>query len=317
MKIVHIGPPPARLGGPAGYLAELRQASIGCGLDGHQVLFPPPAPGVSVPERPQGRRLKWVETRLRRLRRTLYGAPHFYRPSEVEIRKLGGVMHRRMLRVAAATIADAGDSIKLGLESGPADVLFTHEMFCAERVLKCRTPRQQVWLMIHSPMPQALYFAWSWGVPEWDWREILKLPDVQTWIDRELDICARVDRIILPCQNAADELVRAEPRFAAVLSKGTYLLTGAAAPPAKDPAASPVRLRRHWHLPVNEPVGLYLGNTQPYRGFDILLRTLALLPGRRRLPGVVAGAGPSVECGRWVGSPTWLDSYAQWTLSSM
>ena len=53
-------------------------------------------------------------------------------------------------------------------------------------------------------------------------------------------------------------------------------------------------LRGRWGLPLDQPVGLFLGHAQPYRGFDRLLAALDHLPDPKVVPGVVAVAGPPV-----------------------
>ena len=36
---------------------------------------------------------------------------------------------------------------------------------------------QQVWMMCHGIVPMVLYLAWSWALPEVDWRELVEYPD--------------------------------------------------------------------------------------------------------------------------------------------
>ncbi|MGH9335185.1 MAG: glycosyltransferase [Vicinamibacteria bacterium] len=42
-------------------------------------------------------------------------------------------------------------------------------------------------------------------------------------------------------------------------------------------------------------MGLFLGSSQPYRGLDVILRAVTLLPDRSELPGLIAIAGPDPE----------------------
>jgi len=50
-------------------------------------------------------------------------------------------------------------------------------------------------------------------------------------------------------------------------------------------------LRGRWGLPLDQPVGLFLGHAQPYRAFDRLLAALDHLPVEKSFR-VVAVAGP-------------------------
>jgi glycosyltransferase involved in cell wall biosynthesis len=294
MRIVHIGPRLSRTGGPAGYLYELAAAAQGRGWHKHEVVLPPAAD--AQPQPTSVGLLSRARQQLRRVKQHVVGPPRLYRPSAADLIADRGLVHANMLRTQADAIREAHDSIERGL-AAPADVLFTHDMFCAEHLLERRHPHQRVWLLLHSPMPLALYLAWSWGNPEHDWREILSLPDVRTWVTRELDVCARVDRILLPCSDAADDLARADARFADVLARADSLLTGAAGPASRQPAAADrlrQRQRRRWRLPSDQRVGLFLGNAQPYRGLDVLIAALDLLP-RNGAAGAIAVAGPAVE----------------------
>ncbi|MFI5366838.1 MAG: glycosyltransferase family 4 protein [Candidatus Binatia bacterium] len=293
MKIAHIGPRLARRGGPAGYLYELARAAQGYQWQGHTLVFPPMAHAEQQPSSPGW----WSRAgaHLRRLKRSVAGAPRFYRPDAADLTAAPGVIHRNMLQVAMDAIRDAAESIDGALEGNGADVLFTHDMATAEYLVERRRAHQQIWLMLHTPMPQALYHGWSWAVPELDWRKILDLADVRSWINRELDVCARVDRVILPCPPAGDELAPTDRRVATQLAHSDYVLTGAAGSSPNPAGATRAQWRRRWRLPGDLPVGLYLGNAQPYRGLDVLLRALDLLPERSDVPGVVAVAGPAVE----------------------
>ena len=285
MKIVHIGPPLGRTGGPAGYLYELARAAQSRGWQQHDVILPPPA-AASTAAAPLSRASQY----LRRLRLHFIGPPRRYRPSAVDLAAHGGIVDANMQRTQADAIREAHATIAHGLATPGADVLFTHDMFCAEHLLEQRHAHQQVWLLLHSPMPLALYLAWNWGNPEHDWRAILDLPDVRAWVTRELGLCARVDRIFVPCAEAIEELTRADARFAPVLARAEYLLSGAARPASPQPASDHAQLRRRWRLPLDQPVGLFLGNAQPYRGLDVLLGALDRIP-----RGIIAVAGPAVE----------------------
>jgi glycosyltransferase involved in cell wall biosynthesis len=170
------------------------------------------------------------------------------------------------------------------------DVLFAHEAAVAEEALDRRRSWQQVWLMLHSPMPLALYLAWNWGMPEHDWRELRDLPDVRRWNRWEAEICARVDRVIIPCPEAWEELCRADEVFAQ-LGAPDFLLTGATR--GEPGAGRTVARRTRQRARGREPLGLFLGNLQPYRGFDALLAALPLLPPAVR--GIIGVAGPASE----------------------
>src|SRR4029453_11070893 len=88
--------------------------------------------------------------------------------------------------------------------SAGADLIFTHDPFSAESALRQRASSQQVWMMCHGVTPIVLYAVWSWGIPEADWRSFLDYPDVRTWIDWELDVWSRVDRVVFPCPEATE-----------------------------------------------------------------------------------------------------------------
>ena len=287
MIVAHLGPASAQQGGPAGYLAQLSRAVSEYGAGGHTVLFPSAPPG-DAPAAPAPAR-SW-RTPLRRMRLTWLGPPVYGRPKAVDLVRLGGPMNDLIAASGAGVRAQAAPSLDQALQAR-ADVLFAHEAPAAEAALERRARGQQVWLLMHSPMPMALYLAWCWGVPERSWDEVRAFPDVQAWMARELAVVSAVDRVLIPCPEAVSELVRVHSRFDAPLARAWFLATGAAAPPRRAPAPDRHRLRARWGLPAAAPVGLFLGNAQPYRGLDILQDALRLLPGRRRLPGAVAVAG--------------------------
>ncbi len=264
-----------RTGGPAGYLLELRrQAHETDGGGRHQVRFP------ELSSRPPVRRTPSPSIdRLRRWKRAILGPPRFYRPSPDEMRQERGIVDGLLTRATEDSVALSQASF-----DHPADVYFVHDVLAVEAV-KAKAGDGEVWLMVHSPMPVGLYLAWNWGNPEYAWEEIASLPDVKRWIARELEVWRLADRVVLPCPEALDELVRVEPRFAEAAATVEYLLTGSS---AENPALAAGNR-------AGEPQGLFLGNDQAYRGLDVLLKALALLPDRRDLPGQIAFAGPKVD----------------------
>lgn len=294
MKIAHIGPPLARTGGPAGYLLQL-QAALANRPSGHEVTFPAPALPAAAPEPGRVPVLRRV---ARRLRRALTGAPKFYRPDAASLGRASSELDATIRAAVDEMTADAAPNLDRAL-TGRADVLFTHDLGGASAALERRQPGQAVWLMLHSPMPIALYLAWNWGVPEQDWREVMMYPDVRAWTDRELHICSRVDRIVLPCREAAEELARCDRRFESLLASADIVMTGASAnrdsgsgTPHSDAGISRAALRARWRLPLDQRVGLFLGSAQAYRGFDMLLDGLARLGDTTAVPGAIAVAGP-------------------------
>ncbi|HEY0782011.1 MAG TPA: hypothetical protein VGE98_06135, partial [Thermoanaerobaculia bacterium] len=286
-------PPLARLGGPAGYLYELARAAT-ADSRGHEVLFPPVAPRAAAPARSP---VQEARTRLLqsagRFKRRLFGVPRFYRPPLAELEQEGGRLAAKLEANADHVWLEAASS-REAAQAG-ADVLFAHDVFVAERLLAERRPDQEVWLLAHAPFPMALYLAWSWAIPELPWETIAAFPDVRAGISRELRVWEGVDRLIVPCREAGDELVRVDPRFAAPLRRADLLLSGAAGPEMARATARRSPSRRAFRLPERQPVGLFLGNAQPYRGLDALVAALPFLPSGRALPGVVAVAGPPAE----------------------
>ena len=275
MRITHVGPPLRRTGGPAGYLMELRrQAEESRDVGRHLVRFPETAsPPATKKSPPPGLRL------ARKWKRAVVGPPRLYRPSRHEMNQRGGVLDDLLTRAAR-------DGVELCRPSfdAPADVYFVHDVFAVEEA-KANAGSGEVWLMIHSPMPMGLYLAWNWGHPELAWGEIAAFPDVRRWIEKELETWRLVDRVVLPCPEALEELVRVDPRFAGESARIEYLLTGSSAVSAGPSKNSPDR----------ELVGLFLGSNQAYRGLDVLVQALALLPDRRSLPGQIAVAGPDPD----------------------
>jgi glycosyltransferase involved in cell wall biosynthesis len=285
MKIAHIGPPLARRGGPAGYLLQLSAvAARHAGDSSHVLTFPRPAD--PAPARPASVTAR-VKAALRPIKRALVGPPAFYRPSEQELRRPGGAIDALLTASMQAVCTEAAASIDAALASD-VDVLFAHDPGVAERLLDLRRPGQQVWSMMHAPMPVGLDLAWAWGIPEWDWKDIAALSDTNRWMRWELGVCSAVDRLITPCPEAASEIARADPRFAVL--KFDYVLTGAAGPARAYPRETQAQLRRRWHLPVGAPVGLFIGAPLPYRGLDVLLNAVTALPAS--VPGLLAVAGP-------------------------
>ena len=284
--VAHIGPPIAAMGGPAGYLAQVSAAFEGH-RSAYEVLFPPRATAVAalpVSSSP------W-RSMARRLRTAVWGGPAYFRPDADSIRREGGAL-ASLFTASMAGMRDANAASLANARARGADVLFAHDLGGAEAALSARAGAE-VWLMLHAPMPLGLYLAWSWAVPEEAWRDILTFPDVRALVDRELDVCRRVDRIILPVPEAFDELVRCDARFESLRPRVTYVMTGArrsVAAAAPTPTRSDARAR--FGLPLDQPVGLFVGNHEPYRGLDRLVAGLEAMDDPRVVPGCVAVAGP-------------------------
>lgn len=287
MNVFHVGPPLDRLGGPAGYLWALEGAARAAESPEHRVRFPSPRAQSPAASPAPLRRLRRA---LGRVKRAIAGAPAFYRPSAESLRNRDGPIHSNMLAARRDVLSEAGPSLEQALPW--AEAFFTHDAFCAEALLERRRPGQRVWMMGHAPMPIALYLAWSWGMPEWDWRELLTLPDVRRWIDWELGIWQRVDAVILPCREAGLEIARVDARFDDVVHGAHHVLTGASGPAEARPGLSRESLRRIFRLPTDRRVGLFIGSAQPYRGLDALLGAVPFLPESPACRGVIAVAGP-------------------------
>lgn len=287
-RIAHIGAPLERQGGPAGYLFQLYQAAREAGqLDA--ITLPPLAP-KRVKRQPRFGEELWA--RAGRLKRSLVGVPAQRRPSHDELAADRGLIEAHVQAARASMMADAAQSLAAADAAG-ADVWFCHDPVAAAHVLDRRRPGQQVWLMVHNPMPLALYLAWNWGVPESEWFEVMAFADAHRWTTWEVDVWRAVDRLILPCPEAFDEVVRIVPTAESVSTPISWLLSGASADAstsARDRAAS----GRAWTLPADTPVALYLGNQLPYRGFDLLMRAAVSLDSSKPA-GIVAVAGPPRE----------------------
>ncbi|MFP5378371.1 MAG: glycosyltransferase [Vicinamibacteria bacterium] len=288
MIVAHLGPPLGRMGGPGGYLAQLDAALAAHGTGGHTVLLPPRAAAAGR-ARPSWR-ARWLG-QLRRVKRRFSGPPAYYRPATSELVRIGGELDRTIAQAWADVRQEIAPSLHQALDAR-ADVIVAHDAPSAGAALDRRAPGQQVWLMMHNPMPLALYLAWCWGVPDRAWEEVASYPDVQRWMTRERAVIDQVDRLFIPCREAVDELVRIAARYASSLDRTEFLLTGAAGPPR---SRSRAQARAAFGLPGSEPVGLFLGNAQPYRGLDALLAAVERLDPRHALPGVIAIAGPPVS----------------------
>jgi glycosyltransferase involved in cell wall biosynthesis len=276
MIVAHVGPPPRRIGGPAGYLHQLQSGGSTDLQPRHVVRFPHAS--MPPPKRPPPPALSL----LTRLRRKLIG-PKFYRPSVKELSVSGGLVDRMLRDIATDTAGESRESLA---SSSGADVIFTHDPFSAEAALRQRASTQQVWMMCHGVTPIVLYAVWSWGIPEADWRSFLDYPDVRTWIDWELDVWSRADRLIFPCPEATDSFRMIDSRFNALADRAQFVLSGAAAPVQSGADISGPR-------PQGKRVGLYLGSAEPYRGFDALLSAAEILSPSVNL--AIAVAGPPIS----------------------
>ena len=285
IKIVHVGPRLERTGGPAGYLLQLRDAATAHGETRHEVWFPP----IAAP-RSTGKGPSRLRRELGRAKRAVFGKPHLDRPSRHEMERKQGFVAELYRKSKLASSEQTMQNLLDGGAHRGADVLFVHDILSVDAVFEHRGDAE-IWLMIHSPMPMGLYFGWNWGVPEAPWREIASLPDVQAAIDEEIESWSRVDRLVFPCEEAFEELVRVDERFASVETPRELVLSGSNVR-AEPPGA---RARHEWNLPEDEIVGLFLGNGLAYRGLDVLIESLSSLPSPRELPGVVAVAGPSPD----------------------
>jgi glycosyltransferase involved in cell wall biosynthesis len=286
MIVAHLGPRSGRQGGPAGYLAELGAAVAGVTAP-HTVLVPPAAP---EPVRLPRSSINALSTVLRRARRTWIGAPQFGRPFARDLAREGGPAHAQIAAAWDAMQRESRESLVAAAEAS-ADVLFAHDAPTAEAALVGRSHNRQVWLMAHNPMPLGLYLAWCWGVPEERWETVAAYPDVRSSTDREFRVFSEVDRLLFPSPEAGRELARVDARFERVVAKATWLLTGASPPPRQQPDTAAGDTRRRWGLGSDSTVGLFIGNALAYRGLDLLIAALDLLPPASALPGVVAVAG--------------------------
>ena len=101
----------------------------------------------------------------------VFGPPRFYRPTLADARRAGGPVGQ-LLDAACAAMAVANQPSLDAHRLDEADIVVCHDMVAAEMAL-ARCAPDRVWLMFHTPMPLGLYQAWSWALPEMDWRELL------------------------------------------------------------------------------------------------------------------------------------------------
>ncbi len=155
--IAHLGPAMGRQGGPSGYLAQLARGLDQYGAGTHRVLLPPRTANAAPPaaRRPAGRPLTFA----RRLRLTYLGSPRFDRPQPEELTHAGGPLAHLIDDAWAGVQREATESLAHARAADP-DVLFVHDAPSAEIALDSRRPGQEVWLLLHNPMPLALYMAW-------------------------------------------------------------------------------------------------------------------------------------------------------------
>ena len=93
----------------------------------------------------------------------------------------GGNIDRMMREIAVVIRADSAASLDAVAD---ADVILTHDLFSTEVALERRRAGQNLDDVPRGDANRA-YAAWSWGVPEADWRSLMKLPDVSWWCDQE------------------------------------------------------------------------------------------------------------------------------------
>ena len=164
-----------------------------------------------------------------------------------------------------------------------ADVLVAHEPAVAERLIERRRPGQQVWLMMHAPMPFAPRYGMELGRARVGLEAGGDVPDTRT-----LDpvgarrLRARVDRLITPCSEAVARAgARRSPLRATVVR---LRLTGAAGrrqySPTRPAAAS-------GPLAAADSMcrSACFWAPAPYRGLDLLMEAVgdaARVHSRRR-----------------------------------
>src|SRR5215470_19583360 len=104
MIVAHVGPPPRRIGGPAGYLHQLLSGASTDLQPRHVVRFPPASTTASKRPPPPPLSL------LTRLRRKVIG-PKFYRPSVKELSTPRGMVDRMLREIATDTCAESQGSL--------------------------------------------------------------------------------------------------------------------------------------------------------------------------------------------------------------
>src|SRR5882672_7062034 len=141
MIVAHVGPPTGRIGGPAGYLHQLKSAALADPRPRHDVRFPEPSAGGG---RPSKLSTTPSLSLLTRVRRKVFG-PKFYRPPAGDLEQAGGVVDRMMRELTRDVRADTKSSLTAALAA--ADIVFTHDSFSTESALDERRPGQRVWMM--------------------------------------------------------------------------------------------------------------------------------------------------------------------------
>jgi glycosyltransferase involved in cell wall biosynthesis len=145
---------------------------------------------------------------------------------------------------------------------------------------------------------------WAGDLFGQSWRVVMTVHDVKRQVavlnrrleDHNLiDIYRRCDALFVHSENQRRELLDfagVDPEHIHVVPHGPSPLP----PPGTD--SRPV-LRARWQIPADARVLLFFGFIKDYKGLDILLQALALLPAETRLHLVIAGAAGSLADSSW------------------
>ena len=151
MKIAHIGPPLARSGGPAGYLYQLQRAAHSRVSDSLQVLFPPPASPAALWPGPT--RVQRARHLLGRWKRQLLGPPQSAASLGSNPAERRGGIDRMLKSVVHACVEEATPSLSPALAENGADILFVHDIFCADFLIRQRNLTSGYGLWRITPCP--------------------------------------------------------------------------------------------------------------------------------------------------------------------
>jgi glycosyltransferase involved in cell wall biosynthesis len=274
----HVSDRIAMGGGPYGYLFELREAlALDQASGGAQIV---------VEERPQLARSPLVASEpasagRRLLARALYKLQR-YRASEFAMR-----LRAEMRSESAKWQIDRAAAEELFA----CDVLFVHETFLAEHLVKVdpANARRKLVLMTHAPT----FYVEQWAAavrPDVAGEDLRQERCVREHIAHELEVMRSVRAVAWPAAEAQEGY----PEWQHLYRKGSvssvFVSSGLASP---VPKASAAEVRQRWRIGSESQVVLFMGRPHPHKGFDRFAAWAAASKVRQsRLIFVFAGPEP-------------------------